>query len=249
MKKILILGAASAIAEACARRWAESGNSFFLVARNAAKLTDIAADLKARNARSVRWQELDANHLDRHAPLIDEAIHQLGGLDIVLIAHGSLPDQAVCQQSPALTLQEFQTNAISVISLCTLLAQRLEQQGNGCLAVISSVAGDRGRASNYIYGAAKSAVTTFLSGLRQRLQPLGVHVLTIKPGFVDTPMTAAFKKGALWAAPERVATDIVRAIEQRMPVLYTPGFWRWIMAVVRAIPETLFSRLGKSPPG
>ena len=109
--------------------------------------------------------------------------------------------------------------------------------------VISSVAGDRGRQSNYVYGSAKAAVTTFLQGLRNRLHPAGVQVLTVKPGFVDTPMTSAFPKGPLWASPEQIARGIHRAIQKRKDVVYLPGFWRLIMRVIREIPEAVFKRL------
>jgi short-subunit dehydrogenase len=129
------------------------------------------------------------------------------------------------------------------MALCTLLANQFEDQGHGVIAVISSVAGDRGRQSNYVYGAAKAAVTAFTSGLRQRLYPKGVRVVTIKPGFVSTPMTAAFKKGALWATPDKVAADIVRAMAGGTAVIYTPWFWRPIMWIIRCVPETIFRRL------
>lgn len=249
MKKILILGATSAIAEACARRFAVAGDHLFLIGRNEKQMHAIADDLRVRGAAAVSCETHDLTDFSRHEKMLASAHQTLGTLDVVLIAHGTLSDQAACQQSPEMLLREFTTNATSVMALSTRIAQILETQRHGTLAVISSVAGERGRASNYVYGAAKAAVTTFLSGLRQRLQPHGVHVLTVKPGFVDTPMTAAFRKGLLWVTPERVAIDIVRAIERRTPVLYTPGFWRWIMCAVRGIPETLFSRLGKTPLG
>src|ERR1700690_3871484 len=129
------------------------------------------------------------------------------------------------------------------MALCTQLANQFETQGHGVIALISSVAGDRGRQSNYVYGAAKAAVTAFASGLRQRLYRKGVAVITIKPGFVSTPMTAAFAKNALWASPARVARDIVRAIERGTPVVYTPWFWRIIMTLICAVPERVFRRL------
>lgn len=243
MKKVLILGATSAIAEAVARLYATRGVSLVLVARDPQRLQAIAADLRVRGAAAVHTQTLDANQLERHEAALEAAAQALGGIDIALIAHGTLSNQAACQQSAHEMLRELQTNALSVMSLCTHLGNRLEQQRSGTLAVISSVAGDRGRASNYVYGAAKAAVTAFLSGLRQRLAPAGVQVLTIKPGFVDTPMTAQFKKGALWATPQQVALDIVRAVDSGRPVLYTPWFWRWIMLIIRSIPERVFVRL------
>jgi short-subunit dehydrogenase len=161
----------------------------------------------------------------------------------VLIAHGTLSDQKACEGSVELTLREINTNALSVVALLTLIANRLAQRRAGTIAVISSVAGDRGRGSNYVYGSAKALVTAFLSGLRQRLGKCGVNVVTIKPGFVDTPMTAAFDKGMLWAQPERIAHGIVRALDRNSSTVYLPGFWRPIMLVIRAIPESLFLRL------
>jgi len=161
-----------------------------------------------------------------------------------LIAHGTLPDQQACAASAGLTLQEIQTNAISTIALLTHVANYFEQQGSGSIAVISSVAGDRGRQSNYVYGSAKAMVSTFLQGLRNRLQFSGVHVLTIKPGFVDTPMTAHITpKGKLWAQPQDIAKGIVRALNKQQDVVYLPWIWRYIMLIIQHLPEFLFKRL------
>jgi short-subunit dehydrogenase len=161
----------------------------------------------------------------------------------VLIAYGTLSDQKACEGSAQLTVQELTTNAISIAALLTLVAQQFERRKSGTIAVISSVAGERGRASNYVYGSAKALVTAFTSGMRQRLSKSGVAVITIKPGFVDTPMTAAFPKGPLWAKPQTVAAGIVRAMDRSAAVVYLPFFWRPLMAVIRAIPERLFGRL------
>jgi decaprenylphospho-beta-D-erythro-pentofuranosid-2-ulose 2-reductase len=243
MRKVLIIGATSAIAEAAARVWVQRGDHVCLVARNEARLSAIAADLKVRGGVGVHVYVMDANHIDQHEAMIEAASLAMNGLDTVLIAHGTLSDQMACQQSVDLTLQEIQTNALSVISLLTHLGNRFEQQGFGSIAVISSVAGDRGRQSNYVYGSAKAMVTTFTSGLRQRLYAKGVSVVTIKPGFVDTPMTAAFKKGLLWAKPEQVATAIVAATERGAGEYYLPRFWWAIMMIIKNIPEILFKRL------
>jgi decaprenylphospho-beta-D-erythro-pentofuranosid-2-ulose 2-reductase len=243
MQKILIIGATSAIAEACAKRFAGQGHRLYLLARNASRLESLAQDLRVRGAAAVYCATFEANALETHQALLEQVKTELQGLDRVLIAHGTLSDQQACEQSVELTLQELQTNALSVIALLTLLAGHFEQQRHGCIAVISSVAGDRGRQSNYIYGTAKGALSIFLQGLRNRLQKSDVQVLTIKPGFVDTPMTAAFPKGPLWATPEKVALDIDKAIEKKKDVLYTPGFWMLIMFVIRSLPETLFKRL------
>jgi decaprenylphospho-beta-D-erythro-pentofuranosid-2-ulose 2-reductase len=243
MKRILIMGASSAIAERTAREFAARGDSLFLVARNAQQLQALADDLMVRGALMVHTYVLDAREMDHYAAMLDAATEQMGGIDAALIAHGTLSDQAACQNSIELLLQEFATNALSVMALCTQLANRFEAQRHGVIAVVSSVAGDRGRRSNYVYGAAKAAVSAFTSGLRQRLHLKGVSVVTIKPGFVSTPMTAALKKGILWAAPQTVASAIVRAVDRGASIIYTPWFWRPIMWLVRALPETIFRRL------
>lgn len=243
MDRILILGATSAIAEATARIFASRGHALFLVARRAGALAAIADDLKVRGAARIETQVLDLNRNESHVEMLSRAIGVFGGLDLVLIAHGTLLDQDACQRSVELTLQEFNTNALSVISLLTLLANYFEEQRQGTIAVITSVAGDRGRGSNYVYGSAKACVTTFLSGLRQRLHSKGVRVLTIKPGYVDSPMTAHFKKGLLWVGPETVAHGIVRALDKKKDTVYLPPFWRIIMGLVNMVPERCFRSL------
>ncbi len=243
MSNILIIGATSAIAEHCARLWAARGDTLFLVGRNQERLSVIASDLKVRGAAQVYEQYADLNAIDQQAELIESAYSTLRKIDAVLIAHGTLSDQDACQQSVKLTLDEIQNNALSTVALLTILANHFEQQGLGSIAVISSVAGDRGRASNYVYGSAKAMVTTFTSGLRQRLTSRGVNVVTIKPGFVDTPMTTSFKKGLLWAQPNTVAKQIVKAIDQKKSVVYAPGFWRWIMLIIQHIPNVVFKRI------
>lgn len=243
MRRILIVGATSAIAQAAARVWAARGDALFLVGRDLARLESIAADLAIRGAGQVDCAAMDATDVEADAAVIERAAASLGGLDTALIAHGTLSDQAACQASVAQTLAEINVNALSVVALLTLLANRFERQRGGTIAVISSVAGDRGRGSNYVYGSAKALVSAFASGLRQRMYRARVTVVTLKPGFVDTPMTAAFAKGPLWAQPSRVAAGLVRAIDRGAPVVYLPGFWRPIMFVVRAIPERWFSRL------
>lgn len=243
MNKILIIGATSAIAEATARLWAQEGNRLYLIARNEERLNTMAADLKVRGAESTGVGVLDVNDFARHKDALDTAIKTMEGIDIVLIAHGTLADQKACEQDFLLTLQELNTNTISVISLLTHLANRFEDQQHGTIAVISSVAGDRGRQSNYVYGTAKGAVTVFLQGLRQRLHKSGVHVLTVKPGFVDTHMTRDFKKGLLWAGPKIVAQQIAWGIRNHRDVIYTPRFWRLIMSVIILIPEKIFKAI------
>lgn len=243
MLNVMIIGATSAIAEATARRYALAGAQLFLVGRNESRLADIAADLKVRGASGVAQAVLEINDIDNHDGVLDTAWSNLDKMDVVLIAHGTLPDQAACEKSVPTILAEFNTNGTSTLALMTALAQRLEHQGHGTLAVISSVAGDRGRQGNYAYGAAKAAVSAFASGLGQRLAKKGIHVLTIKPGFVDTPMTKDFRKGALWASPDQIARGIVWAVKRRKGIVYLPWFWWPIMFVIRHIPEFVFRRL------
>jgi hypothetical protein len=243
MRRILILGATSAIAEATAREFARRGDALFLAGRSGEKLRAIADDLKVRGARHVEISVIDVREFAGFDALLDDAERALGGLDTALIAHGTLSDQVACQESVNELVEQFRINALSVMAICTLVAKRFEANGRGVIAVISSVAGDRGRQSNYVYGSAKAAITVFTSGLRQRLRSKNVQVVTIKPGFVDTPMTVAFKKGPLWATPATVGKSIARAIIHGTPVVYAPWFWRPIMAVIRAIPEFVFQRL------
>jgi decaprenylphospho-beta-D-erythro-pentofuranosid-2-ulose 2-reductase len=244
MRKILIIGATSAIAEATARIFAARGDALFLVARDATHLQAIATDLSVRGAVRAANATLDVTDFSAHAAIIDRAERELGGIDTVLIAHGTLSDQAQCQTSVDALRREFDINALSTMALLTMLANTFEARKRGTLAVISSVAGDRGRQSNYVYGSAKAAMSAFLSGLRQRMAKADVDVLTIKPGFVDTPMTAAIaNKGALWAKPDQIAAGIVRAIDRRRSVVYLPRFWGLIMLVIRHIPEPIFKRL------
>ncbi len=243
MRHILIVGATSAIAQATARKLAERGERLFLAGRNGDRLAAIAEDLTVHGADRVGTVVIDADHTARHGELLDTAKAHMDGLDTVLIAHGTLPDQAACAESWETARQALETNFLNVAALLTELANRFEAQGHGTLCVIGSVAGDRGRQSNYVYGTAKGALALFLQGLRNRLAPAGVRVVTVKPGFVDTPMTAHLPKGPLWATPEQLAKGIVKALETGPEVVYLPGFWRLIMWVIRLIPEPVFKRL------
>ncbi len=244
MKRILVIGATSAIATACCRLWAEQGHEFFLVARDAEKLQQTAQDLEARGAKSVNSFTMDVLDTPQHALMLQQCISTHRQIDIALVAHGTLPDQTACEQDAELALQEFSINGSSVISLLSLLAEQFTLQRCGSLAVISSVAGDRGRPSNYLYGSAKAAVSAFCEGLHARLFKIGVHVITIKPGFVDTPMTQGLTlPKVLVVPPEYVAKQIVSAINNKKAVLYTPRFWALIMLIIRSIPNFIFKRL------
>jgi len=215
----------------------------YLVGRNEENLHIVADDLRVRGAEAVEVLALDLTDSATHRELIEHAENFLQGIDIVLVAYGSLPDQSACEADPVHALRELNINFVSVVALLTQLANDMEKRGSGTLAVISSVAGDRGRQSNYVYGAAKGGLSIFLQGLRNRLASKGVQVLTIKPGFVDTPMTTDFKKGLLWVSAETVARGIVRAIDKQRDIVYLPWFWWGIMLVIKSIPERVFKKM------
>lgn len=239
---ILIFGATSAIAEATCQKLAVNGSSFFLVARNGERLETLSKDLKARGAGMVVTLVKDLNHNEDHLRIIETASSCLSGIDIALLAHGTLPLQKICEKDAYLAINEFQTNCISHISILTHLANYFELRKYGSIVAITSVSGDRGRQSNYIYGSAKGAVSLFMSGLRHRLAKYGVHVMTVKPGLIDTPMTFDFKKGLLWSKPEIVASNIVTGLLKRKNEIYSPGYWRLIMFVIRNLPSSIFNK-------
>jgi short-subunit dehydrogenase len=243
MEKVLIIGATSAIGQAIARRLAPSAKAMMLWARSESKLALIAQDLRVRSGTEIATEVFDFGNLDFHATAVQRILQTFGDVDLVIICHGSLSDQLACEQDFAKALQQLNINCLSVLSFLTHFANYFEQRKAGCIVALSSVAGDRGRQSNYVYGTAKAALDTFMQGLRNRLYRSGVGVITVKPGFVDTPMTAQMRKNLLYASPERVAKDVVRAIERRQPVVYTPWFWRYIMFAIRLIPERFFQRL------
>lgn len=241
--KILIIGATSAMAHETAKLYARDGAELFLVGRSPDKLEAVRDDLQVRGAKRVESYVLDLKQLDQHAAMLDAAVASLGDIDKVLIAYGTLGDQRLSQENVAKALEEFTNNCTSVISLLTILANYFEQRRHGCIAVISSVAGDRGRKSNYVYGAAKGALTIFLQGLRGRLVSSGVKVVTIKPGFADTPMTASLRKGVLFTSPRIIGKGIYEAMNKGKDVVYLPWFWRPIMLVVKSVPEPVFKKL------
>lgn len=242
MPTLLIFGAASAIAQEVARLYSRQKWSLILVARSAEKLEVLKQDMTARGASSVHTFVADLADTDKHELLFHE-ISALGQFDHVLIAHGSLTDHPRAELEPKYALSELNLNFLSIVSLSLLAARELEKQKRGVLAVISSVAGERGRRNIYIYGSAKAGLTAFLSGLRARMQAHGVRVLTIKPGFVDTPMTQHLTKKPLVVGPQVVAKDIYSAMHGNADVIYTPWFWRWVMFGVRNIPERIFKKM------
>jgi decaprenylphospho-beta-D-erythro-pentofuranosid-2-ulose 2-reductase len=242
-RKILVLGATSGIAEATCRIWAAQGASLFLVARNPTKLAAVAADLKVRGASYVDTAVADLDNTDQHPELLAHAVNSLTGMDIAYLAHGILGDQLDAEQNFNTAAQIIHTNFMAPVSLLTWLANFCVQRRSGTLAVISSVAGDRGRKSNYLYGSSKAGLSAFLGGLRNRVDREGVTVLSIKPGPTKTAMTAGMPKSEKFADVDSVAESIVSAIDKRKDTLYVPFQWQPIMFIIRNIPERVFKKL------
>jgi decaprenylphospho-beta-D-erythro-pentofuranosid-2-ulose 2-reductase len=240
---VLIVGATSAIALETARAFAADGARLFLCARDPARLAAVADDLRVRGASEAGTAVLDVADFPAQERALEQAVSKLGAIDVALVAHGVLPDQRRCEVDANAALQSLKVNFSGTVALLTILANRLEAQRSGCLAVITSVAGDRGRGSNYVYGAAKGGLHVFLQGLRNRLYRSGVAVVEIKPGFVDTPMTAHLRKNLLFASPRRVGLAVYRAILRRRDIVYVPWFWRPILTLVTLLPERVFKRL------
>jgi short-subunit dehydrogenase len=242
LQRVAVFGATSAMAQETVRLLAARGAELFLVGRDPAKLEAVAADARVRGAR-VTAAVADLDETGRHAALVDEAARALGAIDAALVAQGVLADSDAIDRDRRLAERVLVTDLLAPALLCEELAARLAARGQGTIVAISSVAGDRGRQSNYVYGAAKGGLSTYLEGLRNRLFRRGVHVVTVKPGFVDSPMTAHVPKNGLFAPPAAVARAIVRAVEGRRDVVYVPGFWWAIMWAIRHLPERLFKRL------
>ncbi len=243
VRRVLVLGATSGIAQAVVRCFAADGASLALVARNPERLAAVAADAGLRGASSVHTVVADLADLARIAGVLDGALEALGGLDVALVAHGEMPSQAEALGDPGVAERVWRTNFISAATLLEQLARR--SRPGSSLGVLSSVAGDRGRADNYVYGASKAALSAYASGLAQRVAQSGVRIVLIKPGPVDTPMTAHFSPRWLLADVDVVGRRIHRALLRRERVVYVPAVWRPVMAVVRALPSALFERLNR----
>jgi len=239
--KTLILGATSAIAAEVAKVCADRGDQLFLVGRDPDKLRAVVASV---GDAVVGFASCDFNECDQAEARVAEWIGELGGLDIALIAHGYLGDQQRSEHEVRYAEEIIRTNFVSVVSLLMPLANFFEAQGYGHLAAITSVAGERGRPRNYTYGAAKSGLTCYLEGMRSRLYKRGVRVHNLKLGPVATPMSEGHPRNALWGEKRRVAEGIVRAMSRRWHVAYLPRSWRWVMAIVRCLPESVFQRFG-----
>lgn len=242
-RNIWILGGTSAIAQAYARRKAAQGGKLLLVGRNESHLQANAADLVARGGTAAIEVLNLAGQADRNAA-VDKLIEQHGFPDEVLVAYGILGEQERALTDLALAAEIIDVNFTSVALWLLAIRARRDPARPLTLIVIGSVAGDRGRGSNFMYGSAKGGLDRFLEGLQHAHAGTSLHIVRVKPGFVDTPMTAAIKKGGpLWASPDRVAVDIDKAVARHAAVVYTPWFWRPIMLVIRLLPRFLFNRL------
>jgi decaprenylphospho-beta-D-erythro-pentofuranosid-2-ulose 2-reductase len=245
LQKIVIIGATSAIAEHCARIWlAESAKALVLLGRDRNKTERVAQDLRVRGPQSsIAVDTTDFIDPVQIKAWVDEVCTE-GVPDIVLISHGSLPDQKACQQDLATAWQMLELNGISPVLFAEAFANHMEEAGRGKLAIVGSVAGDRGRKSNYVYGSSKGLVTRYVQGLQHRLAGTDVQVTLIKPGPTDTPMTADLKsKGVKLADVDGVARSIVKGIERGLPTVYTPIKWRLIMMIIRHLPRFVFNKM------
>ena len=241
--RVAIFGATSGIAHAAGREWARDGASLFLAARHEGKLDAVARDLAVRGATSVRAYTCALADASTHRAMVHELMAGGVPLDRALIAWGTLPDQSAVEADPERLAEQFTINATSVLALTDRLVGILERQGHGSVAVIGSVAGDRGRRSNYAYGAAKAAIDVFMAGVRARLRGSGAAAILVKPGFVRTPMTAHLPASPLVWEPDPVARAIVHAMDGGSKVLYTPFFWRYVMRGIRMLPEPVMQRM------
>ncbi len=243
-KNVLILGATSCIAEHYARRCAVQGDNLFLAGRNKEKLKIIKRDLEIRGAKRVELFYLDLNDTKAILEMIKTAWAQFKHFDIALIAHGTLTKQLKSETDFKYLASEFRNNAESVIVLISILSQAFVKQNKGTIAVIGSVAGDRGRASNFSYATAKAAIETFVSGMRMKYFKNNLNYLLIKPGFVKTPMTAHLRlPSILVASPKKIAKDIDKAILNKKDCIYTPWFWAYIMFFIKHTPNFIIKRL------
>lgn len=241
-KSVLILGATSAIARATAAAFAAKGYDLYLAGRNMDELNRIAVDLALRHGVNVASGRFIAEDLDSHGRFFTQALVEMGRMEGVVLAFGHLGDQYAARDfgvGAEVILVNF-TAAASILSHC---ASYLELSKQGFIIGISSVAGDRGRQSNYTYGAAKGALSLYLQGLRNRLFASGVRVITVKPGFVDTAMTYGMPRLFLVASPQYIGERIVLALGKSADVIYLPWFWRYIMLIIKSIPEVVFKRL------
>ena len=239
----LVLGATSRVAHALAHALAARGHDVCVAARDLDEAERVAADVRVRSGRTCVALRFDAVDFDGHGVFLDAVEQAVGPVEFAALAFGEMGEQAESERDAQAARAVIDVNYTGAVSISERLAERFLAHGRGTLVGISSVAGDRGRQSNYIYGSAKGAFALYLQGLRNRLFAHQVHVLTVKLGFVDTRMTWGLATGLPIAAPEAAAQAVLAAAERRENVLYYPRFWRGIMGIIGAIPEVAFKRL------
>ncbi len=242
MKNVLILGATSDMAQAIAKKFVAEGWSLTLAALEPELLEPIAGDLQVRSKMDILALEFDALDFSNHRSFYESLETKP---DAVICVFGYMGDQLLARTDLDEIRRTIDINFTGAASILAVVAEDFEKRGNGSIVGISSVAGDRGRQSNYIYGSAKAGLTAYLSGLRNRLAKSGVHVMTVKPGFCRTKMTESLElPAALTATPEQVATAVFLGLEKKRNTIYTLWMWRWIMLVIRHIPEFIFKKMG-----
>ena len=240
--RIVIIGASSAIAEHCARLWARAAVELVLVGRDLVRVARVAADLRVRSPQS-NVTAIESSFSDPAIiAKLAETLCADRPVDIVLIAHGSLPVQQDCENNLTLACDALETNGVSPVLFAEAFAAQMAQAGRGTIAVIGSVAGDRGRKTNYVYGAAKGMVERYLQGMQHRFASSAIKIVLIKPGPTATPMTAHLPQRGL-ATVDAVARRIVDAIARGEPVVYAPAKWAVIMMVIRHLPRAIFNKL------
>lgn len=241
--KIIVLGATSEIAEAACVSLAADKASFLLVGRRADRLSSVADNLKVLGAADALVATADLASVDPVSALAEWA-GQLGGVDAVLLAYGQLGEQEHLAADLAAARTLIDVNYASAAGWCLAAANMLEAQNKGLLIVIGSVAGDRGRQSNFIYGSTKAGLAALVAGIAHRLAPTGAHALNVKPGLVATAMTAHMERsGPLWSTPQIVGEAIAKAVRRpKSGVIYSPSFWKWVMMVIRLVPNFIFHR-------
>lgn len=241
MSYVLIIGAKSDIAKELGREYAKNGYDLYLAARNSESLEELSKDIETRTNSNVKLKEFDITKFKTHQKFYDTLEEKPLG---VIIVAGYMAEQEECEKDWEKTLNTINVNFLGAVSILNIIANDMERNKNGFIVGVSSVAGDRGRKANYIYGSAKAGFSAYLSGLRNRLHESGVNVLTVKPGFVATKMTEGLdlpKK--LTAQPEEVASDIYNAQKKGKDILYTKGIWKFVMLIIKHIPEVLFKRM------
>lgn len=241
---VVILGASSGIAAEMARLYAARGADFGLLGSSAERLAEVSADLHVRGAGRIRTLAIDLAAPAPYETIISDLAAELGGIDVFILAYGILGDQARAhedlQHAAAILVTDFTSAALWLLAA----AKCMSRNGSGTIAVFCSVAGDRGRRSNYVYGSAKAGLAVFAQGMAHELAASGPRIVIVKPGFVITPMTAGMNRaGPLWSEARRVARIVTNAIDRkRGPVIYVPWFWRWIMLIIRLVPAPIFHR-------